>query len=99
MISAVAESHPDLAFDFAVAHREVVDRMVTTAIGSIYFPRLASGSLDPAMPDKLAAFAAARFAAESRRPADSAIARMRYRTGIARDRLPAVDDWLRTRLQ
>ncbi len=99
MMSSVAEWHPDLAFDFAVAHREVVDRMVTTAGGSMYFPRLASGSLDPAMPDKLAAFAAARFAAESRRPAESAIAKIRYRTSVARERLPAVDDWLRTRRQ
>ncbi len=99
MMSTVAEWHPDLAFDFAVAHREVVDRMVTTAGGSLYFPRLASGSLDPAMPDKLAAFAAARFAPESRRPAESAIAKIRYRTSVARERLPAVDDWLRTRPQ
>ena len=99
MMSAVAESHPDLAFDFAVAHREVVDRMVTAAGGSLYFPRLASGSLDPAMPDKLAAFATAAFAAESRRPAEGVAARIRYRTSIARDRLSAVDDWLRSRAQ
>ena len=31
--------------------------------------------------------------------AESAVARMRYRTGIARDRLSAVDDWLRSRPQ
>ena len=99
MMSAVAESHPDLAFDFAVAHREVVDRMVTAAGGSLYFPRLASGSLDPAMPDKLAVFATAAFAAESRRPAEGVAARIRYRTSIARDRLSAVDDWLRSRPQ
>ena len=99
MLSAVAETHPDLAFDFAVAHRESVDAMVTASARSQYFARLAAASIDAAMVGKLEAFANAHFASESRRPAESAMARIRYRAKVARERLPEVDDWLRTRPQ
>jgi aminopeptidase N len=99
MMSAVAEKHPDLAFDFAAAHREAVEKMVTAASANVYFPRLAADSLDPAMPGKLTAFAETHFAAESRRKVESAAAKVRYRASVARERLPAVDDWLRTRPQ
>ena len=51
------------------------------------------------MVGKLEAFANANFAPESRRPAESAIARIGHRAKVARDRLPEVDDWLRARPQ
>ena len=97
MLGAVAEAHPDLAFDFAAAHADAVERMVTT--GSRYFPGLASASLDPAMVGKLGAFAQARFDPDSRRPAEAAMARIRYRAKVARERLQDVDAWLRGRPQ
>ncbi len=97
MLSAIAEKHPELAFDFAVAHRERVETMVSAAAVSLFFPRLASSSIDAALAGRLAAFADAHIAAESRRPADAAIARIRYRAIVARERLAAVDDWLRSR--
>jgi aminopeptidase N len=56
MISMVSGLHPDLAFDFAVAHRAQVDGMVDTTSRSRYYPSLGYGSLDPAMVGKIKAY-------------------------------------------
>ncbi|MEO7477814.1 MAG: M1 family metallopeptidase, partial [Lysobacteraceae bacterium] len=94
MISSVAELHPDLAFDFAVVHREQVDAKVDSTSRSRYYPSLASNSLDPAMINKLNAFAGAHIAATSRRVSDTAIATIEYRIKVRNERLPAMDAWL-----
>jgi hypothetical protein len=54
-------------------------------------------SVDPAMADKLQRFADAYVPAASRRPTETAIARLRYRAAVASERLPAVDSWLHAR--
>ena len=95
MLGTVAEQHPELAFDFAIAHADAVERI--TIASSRFFPRLASESLDPALAKRLDAFARTRFAAGSRRPAEAAIAMIGYRAAVARERLGAVDAWLRAR--
>ena len=94
MIAVVAGSHPDLAFDFAVAHKAQVDKRVDSTSASRYYPQLASNSLDPAMVGKLKAFADQHIAASARRATDTAIANIEYRTMVKRERLPAVDAWL-----
>jgi len=94
MISMVSGLHPDLAFDFAVAHRVQVDGMVDTTSRSRYYPGLGYGSLDPAMVGKIKAYAAAHVAAGSRRASDTAIANVQYRIKVRNERLPAVDGWL-----
>lgn len=94
MISAVSRRHPELAFDFATAHRTQVDARVDSTSRSRYYPGLASSSLDPAMIGKVEAFATAHIAPTSRRAADTAIANIRYRIGVREQRLPAVDAWL-----
>lgn len=95
MLRTVAEQHPELAFDFAIAHADAVERI--TIASSRFFPRLASESLDPALAERLDTFARARFPVESRRPARAAIAMIGYRATVARERLGAVDAWLRAR--
>jgi aminopeptidase N len=97
MISSVSWRHPDLAFDFAVAHREQVDARVDSTSRSRYYPGLASSSLDKAMVAKLKAFAEAHIAAGSRRAADTAIANIVYRSQVHDTRLPAIDAWLQAR--
>ena len=94
MISAVARLHPDFAFDFAVAHRDKVDAKVDSTSLSRYYPSLANNSLDPAMIDKLNAFADAHIAATSRRATDTAIATIEYRIKVRNERLPVMDAWL-----
>jgi aminopeptidase N len=94
MISVVAARHPELAFDFATAHREQVDTKVDTTSLSRYYPALASGSLQPATIAKLRAFADKHIAASSRRATDTAVGNIEYRIKVRNERLPAIDAWL-----
>ena len=95
MIATVARLHPELAFDFAVAHRDMVDAKVDSTSRSRYYPSLAGNSLDPATIDKLNAFADAHIAPTSRRATDTAIATIEYRIKVRNERLPAIDAWLK----
>ncbi|MFC5576507.1 M1 family metallopeptidase [Lysobacter niabensis] len=94
MISAVATRHPELAFDFAIAHREQVDTKVDTTSLSRYYPALASGSLERATIGKLRSFADKHIAASSHRATDTAVGNIEYRIKVRNDRLPAIDAWL-----
>ena len=95
MIRTVASLHPDLAFDFAVAHREQVDTKVDSTSRARYYPRLANNSLDPAMVGKVQAYAKAYVAEGSRRASENATANITYRVGVRKERLPAIDAWLK----
>lgn len=55
MISAVSREHPELAFDFAVAHRAQVDTLVDSTSRARYYPMLGASSSKPEMADKIAA--------------------------------------------
>ncbi|MEZ0471622.1 M1 family metallopeptidase [Luteimonas salinilitoris] len=95
MISAVANEHPELGFDFAVAHREQVDTKVDATSRSRWYPGLGANSLDPATVAKIKAFAQAHIAEGSRRGADTVIANIEYRVKVRNERLPEIDAWLR----
>ena len=95
MISAVSFHHPDLAFDFATAHREQIDKLVDPTSRSRYYPFLAYSSLDTAMVGKLQAFEQAHIAATSRHDANTVIANVQYRIGVRKNRLPEIDAWLK----
>jgi aminopeptidase N len=95
IISTVAQQHPELAFEFAVAHREQVDQLIDAPSRSRYYAPLAGNSLDPAMIDKIKAFAQAHIAPSSRRVADTAIANIQYGSAVRSKRLPQIDAWLK----
>lgn len=95
MISRVGNSHPELAFEFATAHKDKVDTFVDGSSSSRYYPALARNSLDPATIPKIEAFAQKYIAATSRREAESAVTTIRYRMQVRKERLPAVDAWLK----
>jgi aminopeptidase N len=94
MISAVGYQHPDMAFDFAVAHRARVDKLVDSTSSSRFYPGLGGSSFDPAMIDKVKAYADAHIAAGSRRVADTVIANITYRMMVRNQRMPMIDAWL-----
>ncbi|MEP6899939.1 MAG: ERAP1-like C-terminal domain-containing protein, partial [Rhodanobacter sp.] len=94
MIGAVGYQHPDMAFDFAVAHRAQVDKLVDETSASRFYPALGGSSFDPAMIGKIKAFSDAHIAASSRRVANTVIANITYRMMVRNKRLPAVDAWL-----
>ncbi len=94
MLGGVAGQHPDLAFDFAIAHMAQVNTRVDAPSRSRYFPGLAGGSADVAMIAKLSKYAEANLAPEARRNVEIAIASIKYRIKLRAERLPAVDAWL-----
>jgi aminopeptidase N len=95
LISGVARRHPELAFDFAVAHKDKVDTFVDSTSSARYYPMLAGNSLDLATIDKIQAFAEKNIAPTSRRDAETAVANIRYRNLVRTQRLTAVDAWLK----
>ena len=55
LLRSVAGRHPDLAFDWAVANRELVNGFVEQSSEAGYIVGLGAGSNDPAMPGKITA--------------------------------------------
>lgn len=94
MISGVAQLHPDIAFDFAMANLAAVNDKVDAPSRSSYFPSLGGRSADAAMIDKINAYANQHLTADSRRSAATAVANITYRISVRRERLPAIDAWL-----
>jgi aminopeptidase N len=97
IIGSVAAGHPDLAFDYAVAHRERVEPLVDTSSRTRFLPGLASRSSDPAMVEKLRQYAERYMTPQSRAPADRAIASIQDRIRVRRDRLPDITRWFDAR--
>lgn len=94
MLDRVAGQHPDMAYDFAIAHLAQVEKFVDTASQSRYMPRLAEGSSDPAMLTKLAAYAKAHIAKSAMGSTNTALASITYNIKVKSTRLPEVDAWL-----
>lgn len=94
MLARVADAHPDLAYDFAVANIGKVNERVDATSRSRYFPRLASHSGDPAMVGKLNAYADANLAQGSRREVETTISDIKFRIKARAERLAAIDAWL-----
>ncbi|TFW20552.1 M1 family metallopeptidase [Duganella callida] len=95
MITHVSGTHPDLAFDFALAHREQVEKKVDVSSRSRYFPGLAGRSADPAMVGKVQAYAREYLPAEAQGDAKTAVASIAYRIKVRAERLPQIDAWLK----
>jgi aminopeptidase N len=94
MISEVAQRYPDMAFDFAIAHLAQINERVDASSRSRYLARLATGSSDPAMVDKLGAYAQANLAPSSRGDVEAAVAAIKDRIQVNAARLPEIDAWL-----
>lgn len=94
MISAVAQNYPDMAVDFALANVDKINQRVDASSRSRYFARLAGGSSNPAMIDKLKSYAQANLAPSSRGDVDAAIAAIQDRIKTNAARLPEIDAWL-----
>ena len=94
MISDIAGLHPDLAFDFAIAHFDKVNGLLDSFARSSFVPYLGRSSTDPAMVDKINKFAIAHIAPDSRRMADSSAATVADRVRVRRERIPAIDAWI-----
>ena len=94
MISAVASRHPDMAFDFATAHRDAVDAKVDNSARTRFIPSLAKASGKPETAEKLKVWASANLTESSRKEADKTVSAIEYRAKVRRERLPAITAWV-----
>ncbi|HYG30084.1 MAG TPA: M1 family metallopeptidase [Allosphingosinicella sp.] len=97
MVSEVAKLHPELAFDFALRNRERVDALIDASSRSRYFARLAQGSSDRAMIQRLRDYAERHLTPQSRAPADQAIAAIEDRARVREQRVPDITRWFDAR--
>lgn len=79
IIAAVADTHPDLALDFALRNRAAVDALVDSSSRSRFIARLGSGSSSPAAIESLEAYAREHLTPQSRGSVDRTIASIRDR--------------------
>lgn len=94
LLRSIAGAHPDLAFDWAVANKALVDSFLEESNRATFIVGLGAGSNDPAMPGKIQAFADANLPEGSRGGAKRSISQIAVRKAVA-DRLkPAVQAWL-----
>ncbi|HEX8623321.1 MAG TPA: M1 family metallopeptidase [Allosphingosinicella sp.] len=94
IVSEVAKSHPDLAYDFAFRNRAKVEALVDISSRSRYLAGLAGESSDPAMIAKLEDYAKRHLSPQSRGRVDVAIASIRDRVRVRSTRLPDITRWL-----
>ncbi|MEN2786111.1 M1 family metallopeptidase [Sphingomonas qilianensis] len=93
LLRAIANRHPDAAFDFAAANVKMVDTFNEQSSRPRYIVGLAAGSNDAGMPAKIRAFAAAHLAAPSREGATRTINAVEVRKATMERLRPAVLRW------
>ena len=91
VLTKVADAHPAMALDFAMAHWPQIEPGLDLSGGSGYVPRLLGQSNDPTLADKLDAFVAEHVPADARGPAERNKAALLYRAGLRAQRVPEVD--------
>jgi aminopeptidase N len=94
IISSVAERHPEAAFDFAVAHLDVLTRMVEEHALAGFTVNLLSTASETQVLDRLNSFAEAHVVASQMQYVRKAVALVRYDASIRVSRLPEIDAWL-----
>ena len=94
LLRAVSARHPDMAFDWAVANRELVNGFVEQSSEAGYIVALGAGSNDPAMPGKITAYAKQYLPEAARGGAERAVSSIAVRKAMAERLRPAVAKWL-----
>jgi aminopeptidase N len=97
MIAEVSRLHPELGFEFAMAHMAAINERVDASSRSVYFPGLAATSHESAMIGKVEAYAKANLAPSARRAAETTVANIKDRIRVRTERLRAIDEWLATK--
>ena len=86
-------SNPELAFDFTMAHRADVEKLVDDSGRSSFYRRLVGTSIDPAMIGKLETLRGS-LPADQQRPIGQAIAALKDRLESYPKMSAALHDWL-----
>jgi Peptidase family M1 domain/Peptidase M1 N-terminal domain/ERAP1-like C-terminal domain len=97
VIDSVATRFPEMAFDFAVAHRDQVNTWVEPYNRDLYQARLLKTSADPAALVRLKAYVESHIKVSDRSPAEEVESQIPYNMKVRTDGLPQIDAWLKTR--
>ena len=94
LLRAIANRNPDLAFDWAVANRALVEGFLEESTRSGYIVGLGAGSNDPAMPGKIQRYAEQYIKESDRGGTRRALTTIAVRKAAADRIRPAVEAWL-----
>jgi len=95
MIATVASEHPELAFEFAVAHEDAVLDRVEASSQWAFIPMLPASSADAAMAGQVQAYVERSVPPDARQAAAVAMAEIRFRAGVKARQQPALEAWVR----
>ncbi|MCC4617225.1 M1 family metallopeptidase [Xanthomonas campestris pv. asclepiadis] len=96
VLVAVSRQHPDLAFEFSVAHLQQVNALIA-ASQSNFYPRLANGSANLQTAEKVREYAEKNLDPTSRGDAEATIAAIQTRAKLRERRVPQIQAWLEAR--
>lgn len=97
IISAVSGEHPELAFDWAVAHADQVNALLEQSSKAGFIPELASESSDRAVAARVQAYALKALAPSARGDANAAISRINYLADLRARLAPAIGAWIKAK--
>jgi aminopeptidase N len=95
IITAVADRHPAMAFEFALANEPRVLAMIETSSRWNYIPDLARPSADAELAKRLRAYADRAIPAEARKGAEEAIAEIERRARSYTHSRPQLEAWVK----
>jgi aminopeptidase N len=95
IIAAVASEHPELAFDWAVKHKDAVNAILDESVKSEFIVGLASGGSNLALAQRVTAYANANLAPESRATARQVVSFITVRAALKAKLAPAIGQWAR----
>ena len=93
VIQAVAGEHPEMAFDWAVAHADRVNALLESSTRSGFIVGLAAGSSNLDVAKRVTAYAARALPAASRKPAEQVVSAITYRAGLRTMQAAALGKW------
>jgi aminopeptidase N len=98
IIRLVGYNHPEMAFDFTVAHWDLLSRFIEDPDRrSVFVVNLLDGASETPVLDRLGTFAAAHVSPSSYSNVRKVAAQVRYYANIRTAKLPEVDRWIAAR--
>jgi aminopeptidase N len=95
IIRAVADEHPEMAFNWAVANAKAVNAILEESSRTSFIPELAGGATDAKIADAVMAYANKALPPEARGDAMTAASLVRYRANVRAAQSTAIGTWAR----
>jgi puromycin-sensitive aminopeptidase len=97
IIQVVARQHPQLSWEFATSHYDVLSTRMDSMQKSLFAPAIAARWLSTNAWPQLQRFASATLPSAATAEVTKARAEIEYGLAVRQKRLPELDHWLRTR--